>query len=117
MCLCCLLTELSIDLYIGTVCALEQAVQGGCAASFSGEFQNQPRCTPAQPALSAQLDAMISEGPFQSLTFCDSVIFIGINISINVAINLFSFTSLLSFSTSPFPAGKGLLCDRAAAIF
>ena len=59
--------------------ALEQAAQGGCGVSFSGDIQDPPGEGPVQPAVgdpaSARgLDWMTHRGPFQPRTFCDSVI-------------------------------------------
>jgi len=58
--------------------ALEQAAQGGCGVSFSGDIQNLPGQGPVQPALGDPasawgMDWMTSRGPFQPLLFCDSV--------------------------------------------
>ena len=58
--------------------ALEQAAQGGCGVSFSGDIQDPPGQGPVQPAvgdpaLAAGLDWMTHRGPFQPRTFCDSV--------------------------------------------
>jgi len=57
---------------------LEQAAQGGCGVSFSGDIQDPPGQGPAQPAVgdpasAGGLDWMIPRGPFQPQTFCDSV--------------------------------------------
>jgi len=59
--------------------ALEQAAQGGCGASFSGDIQDSPGQGPLQPtvgnpASAGGLDWMTHRGPFQPLLFCDSVI-------------------------------------------
>jgi len=59
--------------------ALEQAAQGDCGVSFSGDIQNPPGRSPVQPAVddpasAAGLDLMTHRGPFQPLPFCDSVI-------------------------------------------
>ena len=59
--------------------ALEQAAQGGCRVSFSGDIQIPPGRSPVQPgvgdpALAGRLDYMIPRGPFQPLPSCDSVI-------------------------------------------
>jgi len=59
--------------------ALEQAAQGGCGVVFSGDIQDPPGRGPVQPALgdpasAGGLDWVIPRGPFQTLTFCDSVI-------------------------------------------
>ena len=59
--------------------ALEQAAQGACGFSFSGDIQDPPGQGPVQPtlgdpALAAGLDQMIRRGLFQHLPFCDSVI-------------------------------------------
>ena len=59
--------------------ALEQAAQGGCGVSFSGDIQDAPGRGPVQPAvgdpaLAGGLDYMTHRGPFQPLPFCDSVI-------------------------------------------
>jgi len=58
---------------------LEQAAQGGCGFSFSGDIQDPPgrgRVQPAvgDPASAGGLDYVTHRGPFQSLPFCDSVI-------------------------------------------
>jgi len=50
--------------------ALEQAAQGGCGVSFSGDIQDLPGQGPVQPALGdpasvGELDQMIPRGPFQ----------------------------------------------------
>jgi len=57
--------------------ALEQAAQGGCGVSFSGDTQDLPGRGPVQPALgdpasAGGLDYMTHRGPFQPLPFCDS---------------------------------------------
>ena len=59
--------------------ALEQAAQGGCGVSFSGDIPDPPGQGPVQPAvgdpaLAGGLDLMTHRGPFQPLLFCDSVI-------------------------------------------
>jgi len=59
--------------------ALEQASQGDCGVSFSRDIQDPPGQRPVQPtvgdpALAGGLDYMTHRGPFQPLTFCDSVI-------------------------------------------
>ena len=59
--------------------ALEQAAQGGCGVSFSGDIQDPPGQGPVQPAvgdpaLAGGLDQMTHTGPFQPRKFCDSVI-------------------------------------------
>jgi len=59
--------------------ALEQAAQGGCGVSSSGDIQNLPEQGPVQPAvgdpaLAGGLDWVTHRGPFQPLPFCDSVI-------------------------------------------
>ena len=59
--------------------ALEQAAQGGCGVSFSGDIQDLPGQGPMQPGLgdpasAAGLDWVTHRGPFQLQTFCDSVI-------------------------------------------
>ena len=59
--------------------ALEQAAQGGCGFSFSGDSQDLPGQGPVQPALSdpasaGGLDLVTHRGPFQPLPFCDPVI-------------------------------------------
>ena len=58
--------------------ALEQAAQGGCGVSFSGDTQDLPGHGPVQPAVgdpafAGGLDEMTHRGPFQPRTFCDSV--------------------------------------------
>ena len=58
--------------------ALEQAAQGGCGVSFSGDTQGPPGQGPLQPtvgdpASAGGLDWMTYRGPFQPLPFCDSV--------------------------------------------
>ena len=60
--------------------ALEQVAQGGCGFSFSQHIQDPPGQPAVQPAVGdlAQawaLDQMIHRGPFQLLTFCDSVFY------------------------------------------
>ena len=61
--------------------ALEQAAQGGCGVSFSGDIQwISPGQGPVQPAVgdpasAGGLDWMTHRGPFQPLPFCDSVSF------------------------------------------
>jgi len=62
--------------------ALEQAAQGGCGVSFSGDIQTLPGRGPVQPAVgdpasAGGLDQMIPRGPFQPLPCCDSVILYG----------------------------------------
>jgi len=50
--------------------AQEQAAQGGCGFSFSGDTQVLPGCSAAyyrDPALAGGLDSMISGSPFQPL--------------------------------------------------
>ena len=59
--------------------ALEQAAQGGCGVSFSGDIPNPPGQGPVQPAvgdpaLAGGLDWVTHRGPFQPPTLCDSVI-------------------------------------------
>ena len=59
--------------------ALAQASQGGCGVSFSGDIPDPPGRCPVQPVLSdlalvGGLDEMTHRGPFQPLTFYDSVI-------------------------------------------
>jgi len=59
--------------------ALDQAAQGGCGVSFSGDIQTQPGQGPVQPALGnpaleGGLDWVTHRGPFQPLPLCDSVI-------------------------------------------
>ena len=59
--------------------ALEQAAQGGCGVSFSGDIQDPPGQVPVQPAVgdpasAGGLDWMTHRGPFQPLPFCSSVI-------------------------------------------
>ena len=56
--------------------ALEQAAQGGCGVSFSGDILDLPGQSPVQPAVgdpgSARgLDQMTHRGPFQPLPFCE----------------------------------------------
>jgi len=58
---------------------MEQVAQGGCGVSFSGDIQDPPGRSPVQPARGdpasvGGLDWMTHRGPFQPLTFCDSVI-------------------------------------------
>ena len=58
---------------------LEQAAQGGCGVSFSGDIQDPPGQGPVQtavgdPALAGGLGWVTHRGPFQPLLFCDSVI-------------------------------------------
>jgi len=58
--------------------ALDQAAQGGCGVSFSGDIQDLSGQGPLQPALgdpssARRLNLMTHRGPFQPLTFCDSV--------------------------------------------
>jgi len=58
--------------------ALEQASQGVCRVSFSGDIQTPPGQGPVQPALgepasTGELDWMTHKGPFQPRPFCDSV--------------------------------------------
>ena len=50
--------------------ALEQAAQGGCGVSFSGDIQDPPGQGPLQPAVcdpasAGGLDQMTHRGPFQ----------------------------------------------------
>jgi len=59
--------------------ALEQAAQGGCGVSFSGDIQAPPGRGAVQPALgdpasAAGLDWVTPRGPFQPLPCWDSVI-------------------------------------------
>jgi len=59
--------------------ALAQAAQGGCGVSFSGDIQAPSGQGPVQPAVgdpasAGGLDWVTHRGPFQPLTFCDSVI-------------------------------------------
>ena len=59
--------------------ALEQAAQGGCGDSFCGDIQDPPEHGPVQPTVgdpssAGGLDCVTHRGPFQPLTFCDSVI-------------------------------------------
>ena len=59
--------------------AVDQAAQGGCGVSFSGDIQDPPGQGPAQPAvgdpaLAGGLDWVTHRGPFQTLSYCDSVI-------------------------------------------
>ena len=58
--------------------ALEQAAQGGCGFSFSGDIQDPPGQCPVQPAVgdpasAGRLDWVALRSPFQPQTFCDSV--------------------------------------------
>ena len=58
--------------------ALEQAAQGGCGVSFSGDIQDLTGQGPLRPpvgdpASAGGLDWMTHRGPFQPRTFCDSV--------------------------------------------
>ena len=58
---------------------LEQAAQGGCGFSSSGDIQDSPGQGPVQPAVgdpawARGLDWVTHRGPFQPRTFCDSVI-------------------------------------------
>jgi len=62
--------------------ALEQAAQGGCGVSFSGDIQDPPGRGPVHPAVgdpasAGGLDCITHRGPFQHLPFCDSVILWG----------------------------------------
>ena len=57
--------------------ALEQAAQGGCGVSFSGDIPDPPGQGPVQPALgdpasAGGLDWVTHRGPCQPRTFCDS---------------------------------------------
>ena len=59
--------------------ALEQAAQGGCGVSFSGDIQDLPGQGSVQPAVgdpasAGGLDWVTPGGPFQPRTICDSVI-------------------------------------------
>ena len=59
--------------------ALEQAAQGGCGVSFSGDIPALPGRGAVQPALgdpawAGGLDWVTHRGPFQPLPFCDSVV-------------------------------------------
>ena len=59
--------------------ALEQAAQGGCGVSFSGDIQDLPGRGPVQPAVgdpasAGGLDWVTHRGPCQPVTFCDSMI-------------------------------------------
>jgi len=51
--------------------ALEQAAQGSCGFSLSGDIQDLP-VQPAVKGLFCRLDSMISGNLFQPLQFCDS---------------------------------------------
>ena len=58
--------------------ALAQAAQRVCGLSFSGDIQDSPGCGAVQPALgdpalAGGLDWGTHRGPFQPLTFCDSM--------------------------------------------
>ena len=53
--------------------ALEQAAQGGCGVSFSGDIQDPVQPAVGDPASAGGLDWMTHRGPFQPRTFCDSV--------------------------------------------
>ena len=58
--------------------ALEQAAQGGCGVSFSGDIPAPPGQDPVQPALGDPASAgglgwVTHRGPFQPLLFCDSL--------------------------------------------
>jgi len=58
--------------------ALEQAAQGGCGVSFSGDIQDLPGQGPVEPAVgdpasAGGLDQMTHRGAFQPRTFCGSV--------------------------------------------
>ena len=62
--------------------ALEQAAQGGCGVSFSGDIQDPPGQGPVQPAVgdpasAGGLDWVTQRGPFQPRTFCDFVTSLG----------------------------------------
>jgi len=59
--------------------ALEQAAQGGCGVSFSGDIQDPPGRGAVQPAVgdpasAGGLEWVTHRGPFQPQTFCGSVI-------------------------------------------
>jgi len=52
---------------------VEQAAQGGCGVSFSGDIQDPPGCSPVQPAagdpaLAGGLDYTTHRCPFQTPT-------------------------------------------------
>ena len=54
--------------------ALEQAAQGGCGVSFSGDIQDPPGEGPVQLAVGdpALAGGLVPRRPFQPLALCDS---------------------------------------------
>jgi len=112
--------------------ALEQAAQGGCGVSFSGDIPDPPGQGPVQPAVAdpalvGRLDWVTHRGPFQPRTFCDSVIcFLSVLLtavffSLCHSVKLFSFHPmrfcLFPSASPPHPTGEGGRSERVNAWF
>ena len=84
---------------------MEQAAQGGCGVSFSGDILDPPGQGPVQPALgdpasAGGLDWMTHSGPFQPLLFCDSVTKLLAQAYPSQSSNLLSFVLFYFFNNS-----------------